>query len=142
MIPTTMLLDLFIKFWSLVTSVWNERYISKSSGSLQKIFPYSNTKIPCAKGPSVLRVVDYFRAMSLVAHANFELRYLNYDSFNIEIVPCILTTFNGDVLFELPPLVSLGGHFGQMQGMDRKHDGHVWYKAKTTNIKNNVNLNF
>jgi hypothetical protein len=109
---------------------------------LRKIFPYSNIEIPCAKEPSVLSVVDYLKAMSLVAHANSELRDLNYDSFNIEIVPCIFTTFNGDVLFELPPLVSHDGHYGQMQGMDRKHDGHVWYKVKTTNIKNNFNLNF
>jgi hypothetical protein len=80
--------------------------------------------------------------MSLVTHANFELRDLNYDSFNIEIVPCILTTFNGNVLLELPLLVSPDGHSGQMQGMDKKHDGHVWYHVQTTNIKNNFNLNF
>ncbi len=90
----------------------------------------------------MLNVVDYLGAMSLVVHANSELRDLNYDSFNIEIVPCILTTFNGDVLFELPSLVSPYGHSSQMQGMDRKHDGHVWYKVKTTNIINNFNLNF
>jgi hypothetical protein len=90
----------------------------------------------------MLNVVDYFRAMSLVTDANFELRDLNYDSFSIEIVPCILTTFNGDVLFEWPPLINIDGHSGHMQGMDRKHDGHVWYKVKTINIKNNFNLNF
>lgn len=26
--------------------------------------------------------------------------------------------------------------------MDKKHDGHVWCKANTTNIKNNFNLTF
>jgi len=29
-----------------------------------------------------------------------------------------------------------------MQGMDNKHDGHVWCKVNTTNIKNNFNLTF
>jgi hypothetical protein len=50
-----------------------------------------------------------------------------------------MNTFNGDVLFELPPLVSPNDHFGQMQKMDRKHDGHAWYKVKTININNNFN---
>jgi len=26
--------------------------------------------------------------------------------------------------------------------MEEKHDGHAWYKVKTTNIKNDFNLNF
>jgi hypothetical protein len=59
----------------------------------------------------MLSVVDYFRTMSLTMHASSELRDLNYDSFRIEIVPCISTTFNGDVLFELPPFVCLDDHF-------------------------------
>jgi hypothetical protein len=67
--------------------------------------PYSSTNIPFVGGPFVLSVVDYFRAMSSVAHVSFELRYLNYDNFHIVIIPCILTTFNGDVLFELLPLL-------------------------------------
>jgi hypothetical protein len=49
--------------------------------------PYSSTKIPYAKRPFVLSVVDCSKAMSLVAHANSKLRDLNYDSFCIEIVP-------------------------------------------------------
>jgi hypothetical protein len=59
----------------------------------------------------VLNVVDCLKTMSFITHANFELRDLNYDNFHIEIVPYILTTFNGDVLFELPPFVSPNGHF-------------------------------
>jgi hypothetical protein len=76
--------------------------------------PYSSTKIPYAGRPSMLSVVDCLKKMSLVAHASFELKDLNYDGFCIEIVPCIPTTFNGDVLFELPLLVSPNGHFSQM----------------------------
>ncbi len=30
----------------------------------------------------------------------------------------------------------------QMQGMDRKYDGHPWCKVITTNIKNNFGLSF
>ncbi len=90
----------------------------------------------------MLNFVDCLRAMSLATHARSKLRDLNYDNLCINIVPCILTTFNGDVLFEFPPIVSLESHFGQIQGMDRKHDGHAWYKVKTISINNNFNLNF
>ncbi len=40
-----------------------------------------------------------------------------------------------------PFVVSLVGHSGKMQGMDKKHDGHAWC-VKMTNIKNNFNLTF
>jgi hypothetical protein len=59
-----------------------------------------------------MNVVDYLKAMSLIVHANFELRDLNYDSFHIKIVPCILTMFDGDVLLELSLFVSPNNHFG------------------------------
>jgi hypothetical protein len=59
----------------------------------------------------VLNVVDCLKTISLTTHASFELKDLNYDGFRIEIVPCIPTTFNSDVLFELPPFVSPNGHF-------------------------------
>jgi hypothetical protein len=52
----------------------------------------------------VLSVIDYFWTMLFVANASSELKDLNYDHFQIENVCCILTTFNDDVLFELPPL--------------------------------------
>ncbi len=53
----------------------------------------------------MLSVVDNFKATSFVTHVSFELRYLNYDNFRIKIIPYIPTTFNGDVLFESPPLL-------------------------------------
>jgi hypothetical protein len=62
--------------------------------------------------PSMLNVLDYFWAMSFSTHASSELRDLNYDKFCIESVHCILTSFNDDVLFELPllavPMVTMG----------------------------------
>ncbi len=80
--------------------------------------------------------------MSFAAHASFKLRDLNYDNFHIENVRWIPTTFNGDVLFEFPHIVSPNGHSRQMQKMDKKHDGHVWCKVKTTNIKNDFKFTF
>jgi hypothetical protein len=57
--------------------------------------------------PFVLNVIDYFQAMLFVAHASYELKDFNYDNLCIEFFCCISTIFNGDVLFELPPIVNL-----------------------------------
>ncbi len=102
----------------------------------------SSTKIPFMGKASMLSVVECLRAMSFAMHASSKLRDLNYDSLCIEIVLCILTTFNGDVLFKLPPFNSPNSHSSQMQGMNKKHDSHAWYKVKMTNIKDNFNLKF
>ena len=50
-------------------------------------------------------------------------------------------TFNGDVLFELPP-VDTSGPFHMMYGMDKRHDGHTWTKTITSNIKSDMSLTF
>jgi hypothetical protein len=44
--------------------------------------------------------------MSLATHGSSELKDLNNDNFRIEIVPCIPTTFDVDVMFESPPYQS------------------------------------
>jgi hypothetical protein len=51
-------------------------------------------------------------------------------------------TFNGDILFELPPLSPSNPSSTQMQGMDKKYDGHAWSKVIITNIKNSFGLSF
>jgi hypothetical protein len=71
--------------------------------------PYPIKDIPFVGRPSVL---DYLMAMSFALHASSELRDLKYDKFFIDNIHCISTTFNGDVLFKLPLIVSLNGHYG------------------------------
>jgi hypothetical protein len=34
------------------------------------------------------------------------------------------------------------GHFKQLQGMDKKYNGHAWCKLWTNNIKNSFKLSF
>ncbi len=51
-------------------------------------------------------------------------------------------TFDGDVLFELSPMFLTAHNPSQMQGMDKKYDGHVWCKLVTTNTKILFGLNF
>jgi len=65
--------------------------------------PFSNTNISFVGGPFVFNVVDHLKTISIATHASSNLRDLNYDNFHIEIVPCIPTMFDGDVIFELPP---------------------------------------
>ncbi len=50
--------------------------------------------------------------------------------------------FNGDVLFELPLRLLTIHNLSQMQGMDRKYDGHAWCKLVTTNKKNLFRFSF
>ncbi len=75
-------------------------------------------------------------------HATLKLKELNYNTLHIENVPNILSTFDGDVFFELPLVDNLNNHSRQMQRMDRKYHGHSWCKVKMTNIKNDFNLHF
>ncbi len=84
----------------------------------------------------------YTQVILLATHVSFELKELNYDKFCIENFHCIPTSSNGDVLFELPLVVNFDGQSGQMQRMDKKHDGHAWCKVKMTNMKNDFNLTF
>jgi hypothetical protein len=75
--------------------------------------------------------------MLQASHASSKLRELNNDTLCIDNVFNILITIDGDVFFELLPVDNLDGHFGQLQGMDRKYNEHSWCKVKAMNINNN-----
>jgi hypothetical protein len=66
---------------------------------------------------------------------------LDFDSLDIQRVKFLPPTFNGDVLFELPP-VDTSGPFHMMYGMDKRHDGQAWTKTVTSNIKSDMSLTF
>ncbi len=63
--------------------------------------------------------------MSLTPHVCYELKPLDYGAIIIEFVNCLPTKFNGEILFELPPIHHPLGHSGhsehsgQLQGMDK-----------------------
>jgi hypothetical protein len=60
----------------------------------------------------------------------------------IEPMDFLSIKFDGDILFELPPIHKPMRLSKQMQGMGRKYDGHTWCKVKTTNTKNSFGLGF
>ncbi len=78
--------------------------------------------------------------MSFAPHATFELRKVNYNTFHIKNVPYILVTFDVDVLFELPPINNLDGHYSQMKRMDKST--MIIPSARSTNTENDFNFTF
>ncbi len=56
-------------------------------------------------------------------HSTFKLKYLDCDRLLIQKVPFVSIKFNDDVFFEFFKIENPEGHFGQMQGMDKKYDG-------------------
>ena len=62
------------------------------------------------------------------------LKTTDLSTFKHEVVKFLPVEYNGDSIFELPPLAIVKGGFSQLDGMDRKRDGHVWTETATTNI--------
>jgi len=62
--------------------------------------------------------------MFLASHYKSENCNTNFDTFKVVIVQVLLQRFDGDNLFELLLANVTTTMIEQMQGMDRKHDGH------------------
>jgi hypothetical protein len=90
------------------------------------------------KSLSVLESLKRIRGSKGVRNV---FKTLDFDSLDIRRVQFLPPTFNGDVLFELPP-VDMSGPFHMMHGMDKRHDGHAWTKTVTSNIKSDMSLTF
>jgi hypothetical protein len=80
--------------------------------------------------------------MVLPRQTSNELRTLDYDKIPLQKVQSLLITFDGHLLFEFPPIYSNAHNLSQLQGMDKKYDGHAWSKLVTTNIKNSFGFSF
>ncbi len=55
---------------------------------------------------------------------------MDYNKIKSQNVSFLPITFNDDIIFELLPICFPTSHSRQMQGMDRKYDGHVMLGAK------------
>jgi len=107
---------------------------------LELVF-YWPTSNPSTSIALVHLVID-LHIMLGTKHVFNELCNLDYDKIVIQIISFLPTTFNKNILFELPPLSPNDPSSSHMQGMDRKCDGHAWSKVITTNIKNNFGFSF
>jgi hypothetical protein len=88
-----------------------------------------------------LSVVDSLKRIWASKGARNVFKTLDFDSLDIQRMQFLPPTFNGDVMFELPP-VDTSGPFHMMHGMDKRHDGHAWTKTVTSNIKSDMSLTF
>ena len=89
-------------------------------------------------------VLVFLKALWALKGSQNALSRLDYDSIPAYAVQTLPPKFNGDVIFELPPVsvshmcTSAKG----MSGMDKRHDEHVWSKTLTTNITNSQGFTF
>ena len=64
------------------------------------------------------------------------LKSTDFSSFKHEVVDFLLVEFNGDCIFELPPLASIKeGGVCRLDGMDCRFNGHVWTETATTTFQ-------
>jgi hypothetical protein len=111
--------------------------------------PDSNQKSPISlshPAPHVghqksLSVVDSLKRIQASKGIRNVFKTLDFGNLDIQRVQFLPPTFNGNVLFELPP-VDPTGPFHMMHGMDKRHDGHAWTKTVTSNIKSDMSLTF
>jgi hypothetical protein len=69
---------------------------------------------------------------------------INFDAIRIQQVDYLPPRYNGDVIFEFPPVGDHGHNTKakQLRGMDRRYDGHAWSRTITSNIQNDLKLLF
>ena len=102
------------------------------------------TETPAQLDASSLSMLVFLRALRALKGSWNALFRVDYDSIPAYAVQTLPPKFNGDVIFELPPVsvshmcTSAKG----MSGMDKRHDGHVWSKTLTTNITNSQGFTF
>ena len=89
-------------------------------------------------------MLEFLRALRALKGFRNALSRLDYDSIAAYAVQTLPLKFNGDVIFELPPvsMSHMSTYAKGMSGMDKRHDGHVWSKTVTTNIMNSQGFTF
>lgn len=90
----------------------------------------------------ITSVIPKLKAMGGMVGFKSELRGIDWSTFNVQRVAFLPESFDGNIVFELPPPGRVGGISSLMEGMDKKHDGHPWCRTKTSNIHNHDNLIF
>lgn len=129
------------------TSIQKDVTFTDSSLGLQSQVPRPSCSSQPPLHPDFFEIPSILDLLKTLAHTpgcKNEIRSLDFSTLHVRRVKYLPPIFNGFVMFELPPLsptadVKIGR---LLDGMDKKYDGHVWCKTKTTNIKNDVGLTF
>jgi hypothetical protein len=93
---------------------------------------------------SCFNIIDALKMTKSRRRSKSDLIAIDFDSIDIRHVKYLLPSFDGDVIFILPPInVDASSMYGRsMDGMDKMCDGDPWCTTKTTNIQNDFGLSF
>jgi hypothetical protein len=88
-------------------------------------------------------VMQCLRRLASIPGSKNELASIDYDKIAYHKVHYLPPSYNGDVIFELPPSrVSASTSKNTIDGMDNWFDGHIWCHTITSNIHNTQGLTF
>ena len=132
------------------SSVW----MASRQPDIVKSMSTTPSRTPCHSSLSVpptdarvlprLSIMDYLLRLASMHRSRNELSTMDLSTMKHETVPFLPPVFDGDVIFKLPPPKSSSSATGarNLEGMDKRYDGHPWCKLVTTNIHNSDNLKF
>ena len=92
----------------------------------------------------VVSIIHSLMCLGARKRSKSVLSRINFDAIKLQQVDYLPPRYDGDVIFEFPPL----GHHGHntkaklLRGMDRRYDGHAWSRTITSNIQNDLKLLF
>ena len=121
----------------IVKSVYTTPSISPCH-SLLPVPPIETHVVPS------LSIMECLLRLASMHRSQNELSTLDLSTIKHETVPFLPPVFDGDVIFELPPCgpSSSASRARNLEGMDKRYDGHPWCKLVTTNIHNSDHLKF
>jgi hypothetical protein len=104
-------------------------------GDAPKVFPLSQ---------DIVSIVSLLKQLASMPGKKNILKKIDYSIIRHDKVEYLPSLFDGDVIFELPPVghTAARSHAKSMQGTDKRYDGHVWTKTITINITNEFGLSF
>ena len=130
--------------------------VRMASGQLDIVKSMSTTpsRMPCHSSLSVPpiethvlprpSIMDCLLRLVSMHQSRNELSTMDLSTMKHKTVPFLPLVFDGDVIFELPPCGPSSSASGakNLEGMEKRYDGHPWCKLVTTNIHNSDNLKF
>ena len=92
----------------------------------------------------VVSIIHSLMCLGARKRSKSVLSRINFDAIKLQQVDYLPPRYDGDVIFEFPPLGDHGQNTKakQLRGMDRSYDGHAWSRTITSNIHNDPKLLF
>ena len=100
--------------------------------------------VPAFDNSSQLSIYECIPSLRSHRGGRSDLKNVDLATFPYQKLNYLPSNFNGNAVFQLPPLPCIkGGDAAMLKGMDRRHDGHAWTETATTNISDpNGQLSF